>query len=41
MDYCKEMEVAKDFSSILDKEQILFNVPMNEHTSMQVGGKAK
>lgn len=41
MDYLKEMEVAKDFSSILDKEQILFNVPMNEHTSMQVGGKAK
>ena len=41
MDNSKVMEVANDLSSILDKEQILFNVPMKEHTSMQAGGSAK
>ncbi len=41
MDNSKVMGVANDLSSILDKEQILFNVPMKEHTSMQAGGSAK
>lgn len=35
------MEALKEISKILREDQILLDVPMNEHTSMRVGGKAK
>ena len=34
------IDVLKEMSRILKDEQILLDVPMKEHTSMRVGGKA-